>query len=73
MPKKIEYPITEIFKQVKYITIEGVAERAGMNKSLLRQYAKGIKDPSQKQIERINEALTSLGNELKNVKISQIV
>lgn len=67
----MEYEITEFFKEVKYITMEGVADKAGMNKSLLRQYATGVKNPSKQQIKKINVAIHKLGRELVSFKVSQ--
>lgn len=46
------------------LTIKGVAEKAGMNRSLLNQYARGEKTMSEKQALRITDAIRTIGTEL---------
>jgi len=46
------------------ITVKGVSERAGINRTLLNQYVKGDKTMSEKQAVRIMEAINKIGNEL---------
>lgn len=46
------------------LTISGVADRTGINRSLLNQYAKGIKTLSEKQALRIQHAINDIGKEL---------
>ncbi len=50
------------------LTIKGVAERAGMNRTLLNQYAKGEKTMSEKQALRITEAIQKIGSELAELQ-----
>ena len=50
----------------------GVSKLTGMNASLIRQYASGIKSPSRKQAGKIEEALHNLGRELLEVNLSWI-
>jgi predicted RNase H-like HicB family nuclease len=47
-----------------YINISNLAKRVGMNSSLLRQYAKGIKHPNIKQVNKIELAIKEIGQEL---------
>ena len=54
---------------LKYIKLSNLADRIGMNYSLLRQYAKGIKTPSPKQARRINNGIKELAEELLNFRI----
>ncbi len=46
------------------LTIKGVAEKSGINRSLLNQYAKGIKTLSEKQAIRIQTAINDIGRDL---------
>lgn len=46
------------------ITVKGVSERAGINRTLLNQYVKGDKTMSEKQALRIRDAINRIGNEL---------
>lgn len=45
-----------------------IARLAGINSSLLRQYARGIKKPSIKQARKIEKAIHQLGRELLQVR-----
>ncbi len=56
----------ELFPPLKKSTI---AQMAGMNPSLLRQYTTGIKHPSFEQAKRIEQAVHQLGRELLNVRL----
>ena len=57
--------IQEIFKVNEYINITSLAKRIGMNSSLLRQYSKGIKYPSLKQVSKIKQ----IGKELSKTEL----
>ena len=56
----------QLFKPVKQSVI---AKRAGINPSLLRQYARGIKHPSLAQTKKIEKAIHQLGRELLKVQL----
>jgi predicted RNase H-like HicB family nuclease len=56
--------IQEFFVINDYINISTLAKRIGMNSSLLRQYAKGIKFPSIKQVNKIESAIKEIGKQL---------
>lgn len=62
------YDLKSIFN---YFGIEGkkLAEKIGMNDSLLRQYTNGITSPSIKQKKRIEEGLHEIGRELLHVQL----
>jgi len=60
---KLKINLQEFFDQYP-VSIAGVAKKAGMNRSLLTQYAKGIKLLSEKQALRITEAINSIGRDL---------
>jgi hypothetical protein len=52
-----------------YLKIGSVAEHAGINPGLLRQYASGVKYPSPDQAKKIEDALHHIANELQDVSI----
>lgn len=62
------YDLKSIFN---YFGIESkkLAQKIGMNDSLLRQYTNGITNPSDKQKRRIEEGLHEIGRELLNVQL----
>ncbi|MBK8502983.1 MAG: type II toxin-antitoxin system HicB family antitoxin [Saprospiraceae bacterium] len=61
--------LQEFFSHNDYIDITKLAKRTGMNTSLLRQYAKGIKFPSIEQVARIEKTLKEIGAELINTHL----
>ena len=50
------------------LTVKGVSERAGINRSLLNQYVSGEKTMSEKQALRITTALHLIGTELSQLQ-----
>jgi len=50
------------------LTVKGVSERAGMNRSLLNRYVKGEKTMSEKQALRITDAIHRIGTELTQLQ-----
>ncbi len=48
---------------------KGKAKYAGMNATLLRQYAAGVKNPSLEQAKKIEKALHILADELREANI----
>ncbi len=61
--------IQEFFKLNNYINITTLANRIGMNSSLLRQYSKGIKFPSIKQVAKIEKEIRKIGKELSSTEL----
>ena len=66
---KILYDLVAFFEEFSDLKISSIALRAGLNPSLVRQYATGSKYPSAKQAKKIEEALHSLGKKLQEVTI----
>ena len=64
---KIEfsYDLGAYFHEHDYLKIRAVAELAGLNAGLVRQYASGVKFPSQEQAQKIRTAIDKIVNELK--------
>ena len=61
--------VQKFFEINDFINVSKLAERSGMNKSLLRQYSKGIKFPSVEQVKRIERTIREIGTELLNTHI----
>jgi predicted RNase H-like HicB family nuclease len=51
------------------LTKSGISRLTGLNHSLIRQYASGLKKPSEKQSKKIEQALHGLGQELLEIKL----
>lgn len=59
-----KYDIESFFNRFSYLNISRVAERAGINSSLMRQYASGVTKAGQKQYEKIRKAISCIAEEL---------
>ncbi|QHV97908.1 hypothetical protein [Spirosoma endbachense] len=65
-----EYDVTALFDVFDVLKINSIAELAGLNKSLLRQYASGVKNPSEDQAKKIEAAVHDLGKRLLQVTVA---
>jgi transcriptional regulator with XRE-family HTH domain len=69
MEIELSYDLQAFFEEFNELEISSIAERAGLNPSLVRQYATGSKYPSADQAKKIESALHSLAKKLQNVAI----
>ena len=65
-----EYDLTALFEVFNVLKINAVADSAGINQSLLRQYASGKKHPSERQAKKIETAVRELGERLMHVTVA---
>ncbi len=63
------YDLQAFFAAHPELKITAIAELAGMNASLVRQYSAGVKYPSREQANRIQNAIHQLGRELSKVTL----
>lgn len=63
------YDLTVFFEEFNFLNQSKIAELSGINASLLRQYASGVKNPSEVQAKKIQTTIRSLAVRLKNVQI----
>jgi CRISPR/Cas system-associated protein Cas5 (RAMP superfamily) len=66
---KFEIDFKQFFKYYKVINAEFLAEKIGMNPSLLSQYVSGVKKPSSKQSEKILSGIHQIGQELSGINL----
>lgn len=59
-----KYDIESFFNRFPYLNVSRVADIAGINSSLMRQYASGITKAGQKQYDKIRKAVKSIAQEL---------
>jgi hypothetical protein len=64
------YDLTVFFEQFNFLNQSKIAELAGINASLIRQYSSGHKQPSKEQVGKIEHAIHQLGGRLKSVRLS---
>lgn len=63
------YDLTVFFEQFAFLKQSKIAELAGINPGLLRQYASGVKYPSIDQAKKIERAVHALAKELQSVSL----
>lgn len=68
---KFEIDFQQFFKFYKVINANFLAEKIGMNASLLSQYVQGHKKPSSKQTEKILRGIHQIGQELSGINLLQ--
>ncbi len=71
-PKQIalEIDLKQFFQYYRVINAKFLAERIGMNPTLLSQYVQGRKKPSTQQTEKIIEGLNEIGKELSEIHLT---
>ena len=63
------YDLTAIFDVISAVKINSLADLAGINQSLMRQYASGVKYPSVQQAQKIQVAVRQLGQKLLQISM----
>ena len=65
----LEIDLKQFFESYRVINAKFLAERIGMNETLLSQYVKGRKKPSKQQVEKIIAGINEIGNELSELSL----
>jgi hypothetical protein len=63
------YDVQAFFSEHPYLNISSVAEMAGLNPGLVRQYASGVKYPSKEQAAKIEKTVKRLARDLQEVSL----
>src|ERR1700722_8368872 len=66
----VAYDLAALFNEKKYLNLSELASRLGINRSLMAQYAAGIKYPSGERGKKIEETIHNLGRDLLEVKLA---
>ena len=66
---EISYDVYALFKQFDFLNIGKVAQRAGINAGLLRQYASQVKHPSATQAKKIEDTIHQLAEDMSRVLV----
>ena len=65
----IEIDLQQFFQYYKVLNARHLAEKIGMNPTLLSQYVQGRKKPSQQQSDRIIHGIQQIGKELAELRL----
>lgn len=68
---KFEVDLQQFFKYYKVLNAKFLAEKIGMNATLLSQYVQGHKKPSEKQTDKILAGIHQIGQELSGLSLLQ--
>ena len=68
---KFEIDFKQFFQYYKVLNSRFLAEKIGMNPTLLSQYVQGHKKPSAKQTEKILNGIHQIGQELSGINLLQ--
>ena len=66
---KFEFDFQQFFQYYKVLNAKFLAEKIGMNASLLSQYVQGHRKPSEKQTEKILAGIHQIGQELSDINL----
>jgi len=66
---KFEIDFTQFFQYYKVLNSKFLAEKIGMNPTLLSQYVQGHKKPSKTQTEKILSGIHQIGQELSEMNL----
>jgi len=66
---KFEVDFTQFFQYYKVLNSKFLAEKIGMNPTLLSQYVQGHKKPSDNQTEKILTGIHQIGQELSEMNL----
>lgn len=65
----LHYDLRAFFDEYKFLNVTSVADLAGINPSLVRQYAKGIKYPSTAQAKKVEAVIRDLAKKMNCVSL----
>jgi DNA-binding transcriptional regulator YdaS (Cro superfamily) len=66
----IAHDLTAVFSEKTYLNLSVVAQKLGINRSLMAQYAAGTKFPSSERAHAIEKAIHELGRDLLKLQIA---
>lgn len=69
----ISYDLTSFFAEYPFLNLAEIAGKTGINYGLMRQYASGIKFPSEDRVKKIEQAIREIGKELARIKLHKKV
>ena len=65
----LHFDLRAFFDEYDFLNISAIAAMAGINQSLLRQYAKGLKFPSINQAKKVEKTIHELAKKMNKVSL----
>lgn len=69
---EFSYDIGSFFNKYRFLTIGGVADIAGIQPSILRQYVAGMRRPKPDKIKKVKDACITISNILRGVSLGNV-
>ncbi len=66
---RLQLDLQQFFQHYRVLNAKYLAQRIGMNETLLSQYVQGHKHPSPKQTQRILQGIHEIGRELAEINL----
>ena len=60
-----QYDLQSFFEYFSFLNVTDIAKRAGINPSMMRQYARGIKNAGEKTYARLSACIDDIAKELQ--------
>ncbi len=60
-----KYDLQSFFNYFSFLNVSDIAQRAGINPSLMRQYSRGIKKAGEKTYERLSACMANITTDLQ--------
>ncbi len=60
-----KYDLQSFFNYFSFLNVSDIAKRSGVNPSLMRQYASGVKNAGEKTYQRLAACVQNVGRELQ--------
>ena len=64
------FDLQAFFDQYSFLKISDIANLSGINADLVRQYVSGVKNPSAKQVKKIEATVHRLGKQMQELKLA---
>lgn len=66
---EVSFDLTSFFEEFSFLNVSDIAKRTAISPGLMRQYAAGLKFPSEDRVKEIENAIREIGKELSRVKL----
>lgn len=66
---QLQFDLRQFFQHYRVLNAKFIAQRIGMNPTLLSQYVQGRKKPSFEQTEKILSGINEIGKELSEIRL----
>lgn len=66
---ELRFDVGSLFSYFSYLNIEGVATKSGINASVMRQYASGVRTPKIERLQLIEQRIKEISKEMQCVEL----